>query len=392
MKLSKAIIVTGCPFKLFDHPLWHEFFEALRPSFNLPDRKKIGGDILDKIYTETKEEVQKKLESSNTEIFHLQLDGWSNLRNESLINFVISTPEPLFVKFLETGAERHTAEYLQAQIEVVLEQFGVQRFGTIIADNASNIQKALDNIQKKYPHLIVQRCMAHTLNLLCHDILKVECVAKLIASVNEIIKHIRNSQVLTALLKKRLPLYVKTRWGTMEKSLTGLIKNKFSLQSLAINPLATMMNKTVKKDLLCSEFWRKVECLRDIFLPITQLITRIEGDNLYIHTVYDELKSIDKSTELLKSFLTSKDTEDSGDSDAEVDPVLEFNGIKKKITERKEAILQPIHYAAVLLNPKDRGFSLTDAEQMEAIKFISDLSIQRDIVEKSGTYFIYLYC
>lgn len=69
---------------------------------------------MDKLYEE--------MQSSNTSDFlqandlHLQLDGWTNINNDGIINFVVSKPEPLFVKFLNTKDNRHTAEYLKDKI------------------------------------------------------------------------------------------------------------------------------------------------------------------------------------------------------------------------------------------------------------------------------------
>lgn len=53
-------------------------------------------------------EVKEKVDDA--ENLHLQCDGWSNCRNESIVNFIISCPTPLFVKFLETEDNSHNAE------------------------------------------------------------------------------------------------------------------------------------------------------------------------------------------------------------------------------------------------------------------------------------------
>jgi hypothetical protein len=52
--------------------------------------------------------VQTKLAEAS--VLALQIDAWSNWWNESVVNFVVTTPEPFFFKTLGTKTERHTAE------------------------------------------------------------------------------------------------------------------------------------------------------------------------------------------------------------------------------------------------------------------------------------------
>lgn len=42
-------------------------------------------------------------------------DGRTNVRGEGIINFVITTPQPVFYRSTETGENRHTAEYVYQQ-------------------------------------------------------------------------------------------------------------------------------------------------------------------------------------------------------------------------------------------------------------------------------------
>jgi len=53
------------------------------------------------------------VELNEATTLHLQLDGWSNIRNEGIINFIINKPEPRFVSFLDTTDNRHTSEYIK---------------------------------------------------------------------------------------------------------------------------------------------------------------------------------------------------------------------------------------------------------------------------------------
>lgn len=74
-----------------------QFFKQIRPSFKPPNWTAVGTNELDKHYNEMKMKLNNKI--SNSENLNLQCDGWSNIRNESIINFLITVPEPIFIEF-----------------------------------------------------------------------------------------------------------------------------------------------------------------------------------------------------------------------------------------------------------------------------------------------------
>lgn len=113
--MAKEIFVTGAPLGLFEHKLWINFFEKLRPSFTLPSRKLISTTLLEKEYEFMGKEISTMLNEATN--LHLQCDGWSNCRNESIINFIISHPTSFFVKFVEAKGESHTADYIFKQMD-----------------------------------------------------------------------------------------------------------------------------------------------------------------------------------------------------------------------------------------------------------------------------------
>ena len=51
----------------------------------------------------------------------LMCDGWSNIRNEPIINFVVSQTKPIFWKSFHTELQSHTGEYIATEILKVIE-------------------------------------------------------------------------------------------------------------------------------------------------------------------------------------------------------------------------------------------------------------------------------
>lgn len=72
-QFSRAIFVTGCPLSLFEHYLWKEFFQCIRPLFKIPTRKTLGGTILDKQFAAVQNDISGKLAKAET--MHLQCKG-----------------------------------------------------------------------------------------------------------------------------------------------------------------------------------------------------------------------------------------------------------------------------------------------------------------------------
>lgn len=48
----------------------------------------------------------------NSQSLAIMSDGWSNIRHESIVNFIVTTPKPVFVESVETKEERHTGNLI----------------------------------------------------------------------------------------------------------------------------------------------------------------------------------------------------------------------------------------------------------------------------------------
>ncbi|KAF2891817.1 hypothetical protein ILUMI_14356, partial [Ignelater luminosus] len=138
--------------------------------------------------------------------------------NEYILNYTILTPKPYFIKSITSETNRHTAEYLCDLMIHALEKYGPDKFLVIITDNAANEKKATLLLKQTFTHLIPLGCLSNTLNPLVQDILKLDCVDKILKSLVAVIKTIKNSHILTAaFIKERkadisLSLPVLTRW------------------------------------------------------------------------------------------------------------------------------------------------------------------------------------
>lgn len=368
--LAKAIFISGSPLSMVDHPLWMDFFKKIRPSFQLPSRYRLSSSYLDAQFVEMEGNINKQLEEAKN--LHLQCDGWSNLRNESIINFIISKPEPIFVKFEMTKSNSHTAEYLSQLIINVMEKHGPEKFLVVIGDNAANMKAAFNLVVEKFPHVVPLGCLAHLLHLLCSDILSCPTMKTFMANVVEVVKTIKNSHVLLALFseiaaekkafKDRVSLKLpgKTRWGSHLYCLESLQSNKAVLQTLVVNEKAQAnLKPEIKKRVLDDDvFWVRTEKVTQLMSPIVHLITAFESNEPQVHRIVRKLNELET---VLIDKLPSSPLQSA-----------EEKAILSKFQERKKFGVKSLHLAANLLDPAVQGSDLKPIQMLDAISFVCE--------------------
>jgi hypothetical protein len=139
-QLAQALYSAGVPFSFVDNPLVIQFFQCLRPFFKLPNRKKLADELLDDVYDEVKTQVDGQI--SKAKSLCMVSDGWSNINRESVQNFIVCTPKPIFFDATFSGEESHTGEWIANQITQQMEIIGIQKFSSVITDTASVMKAA----------------------------------------------------------------------------------------------------------------------------------------------------------------------------------------------------------------------------------------------------------
>lgn len=138
--MAKAIYASGLPLTLTENPLWIKYFKAIRPSLILPSRNKLSNELLDNVYNDMNNKVKEQIEKALA--VGIQCDGLSNVNNQGVINFIVTTPAPLFIKSVATGANSHNSDYIAQEINKVIHKVGPNKVVGLVADNASVMEKA----------------------------------------------------------------------------------------------------------------------------------------------------------------------------------------------------------------------------------------------------------
>ena len=80
--LAQALFSTGVLFAFIENPYVIQFFNYLRPSFKLSNRRKIADKLLDEVYEEVKMQADEQISKAIT--LCMVFDGWSNINRESV--------------------------------------------------------------------------------------------------------------------------------------------------------------------------------------------------------------------------------------------------------------------------------------------------------------------
>ena len=300
----------------------------------------------------------------------LMCDGWSNIRNEAIINFIVSIPQPVFWKSFHSELESHTGEYISREVEKVIEEVkgkcGMVVIGSV-TDNASNMKRAWNLLRENYPEITCYGCAAHSLNLIFGDLIKLDALAQIVGNATSIVKDFKSKHLLGDLLLKTqskekvsitLKLPVKTRWGSTLICLDSVQKNKHVLRKLAESEISetTNLSKDVKRIILDDAFWEAnaamVHLLNTLFIAITDL----ESDEPNLAEVYKMFHDVEEK--LMKDLSSTPFTDE------------EQQLVESIFAKRRDFCIQIVHKAAYMLDPRHHGSLLSDDDRVAAIEFI----------------------
>lgn len=290
--IAKALISSNTPFAFVENYFFRKLIEKLGYPFELPNRRQIAGNILERLHEDSHSVIEFKIE--NADYVSIDIDNWQNIKSLSVLNIIICTPDPVFYKSFETGADHVTGLYIEQELNDVIRKLGEKRVAAVVTDCGSNMLFAQKSISAKMPFIIQVNCGAHIMNLLIHDTLRLPSIAEYIGGGKKIVKEICMSKIKLALfllekdkykedMRERgsrnscTNLYIpsETRWYGVQLMLKKLLSAKTVLKRMAIDPLSELTDenrKRIKNDL----FWTQLKFVRDFIDPMVSAISLLE--------------------------------------------------------------------------------------------------------------------
>lgn len=334
-KLARFFYSASIPFAVCDNKHFKAFMKEIRPAYSPPSRHTLAGKLLD-------EEYKRVHNTMETELYGkcvcLQLDFWTNVKQDSILDFCIVTDERQFFvwKSMCTGSAKHTAGFVAEQCQKVINELKAYQCMVtgIVTDNASNMKSAWSILQDAND-IQCYGCLSHFLDLLYSDLAKLDSFSTCFRDAKLVVRKIKGSHTCYSKLKeiqmcrnnKVLALHIPgdTRWNSIIITLDSIIRSKEELKILAITD-DIPLDDHVKSLLLLDRFWRNVQHCEKLLKPIFNVIQFLQRNS----TVLSD------AVEIFHYLESVYETE---------------NSILPIVLQRKEAFLLPIHYAANFLDP-----------------------------------------
>lgn len=191
--LARAIYSKFVPFDFIHNPHFVEFVRMLRNTYTLPTMHELRGKHLDQLFSNAQMRTEDAIKAAK----HVTLvcDGWSNVRRDAIVGFVVCTPSPAFLYSVDTGTEKHDGEYIAKLMGDAIEKIGPAKVLFVVTDNASAMKKAWRILETRFKHVTALGCAAHGVNLLFLDFLKLHSFKRFREEVKNVARVFRRQQV-----------------------------------------------------------------------------------------------------------------------------------------------------------------------------------------------------
>ena len=145
------------------------------PGFKAPTSECLRTDLL----LETVDDVNLSLAEFRSSWAEtgctIMSDEWTDQRNRTLINFLVSCPKgTMFLKSMDASDKVKSAQLICEMMEEVVQEVGEQHIVQIISDNAANYMATSKLFELRHPTIFWISCAAHCIDLMLEDIGKLE--------------------------------------------------------------------------------------------------------------------------------------------------------------------------------------------------------------------------
>jgi hypothetical protein len=372
-KLALHYYCSGTSFQRIEDPQFREALQILRPDVKIPNRKQLAGPLLDQVYLEMSSKIKKKLKEPNTTVC-IVTDGWSNVMNDPIVNFIASNSKfSLFLEAVPTYNQGHTAEWIASNIERVINAVEAEACGAC-TDNTSANKAAWKILEEKFPSMFFHGCVSHGLNLLIKDIFAptktngqypldypFDELSQFADQCRDIVKFFHNHHVPKANLEemqkaagiKKLVKPAATRWGTIRACFLSILESEQQLHSIVTSRDFITGNREqkdkrteLKRTITDPQFVALLKKSVSILDPIDALITYFQSDGVPVSEVFHAFQNT----------LPEKIRGVTGISLNERDYLL------KLCQERFEFMYGDGHGVAYILDPRYFGQGINDRQ------------------------------
>ncbi|XP_062103487.1 uncharacterized protein LOC133814558 [Humulus lupulus] len=234
-------------------------------------------------------------------------DGWSDMRNRSLINFLVNNPYgTVFLKTIDASDCVKDAQKLFELLDDVVEEIGEDIVIQVVTDNASAYKAAGRLLMEKRKSLYWTPCAAHCIDLMLEKIGELPQHKNALLKAKRVSNFIHNHQWVLSLTrkfaKKDLLRPAVTRFATAFLTLESMHQLKQPLQMMFVSkewsscawakkPEGKAVKKIIMND---NTFWPSVVYSIKTTKPLVNVLRIVDGERTpamgFIYGAMDEAK------------------------------------------------------------------------------------------------------
>ncbi|XP_043699925.1 uncharacterized protein LOC122650589 [Telopea speciosissima] len=214
-------------------------------------------------------------------------DGWTDMINKSLINFLVYCPCGVyFLSSVDASGICKDKVNLANLFDKVVQNVSVQNVVQIVTDNQSSYKAAGKNLaNEKYKSFYWAPCTVHCIDLMLEDIVKLKKMTSYIAKGRKITKFIYNHSWVLSMIRskftegKDLMPSTSTRLATHYIVLGCLMNHRRNLRRMFDSDdwlnsryAKLVVRKEVKKIVRSRSFWRNVYFIYKCFAPLVRVL------------------------------------------------------------------------------------------------------------------------
>lgn len=361
---AKFFYEANIAFNVARHPAFIKAVQATSKAgfdYTPPSYNAMRTTHIEPIKEKVKELVEKK---TNVDIAKygatICSDGWDNVTNRPLMNVMLVCPMgDVFLGSIDTTGSKKCKTYIADTLKTFIEKVGPLNVVQVCTDNATNMLGAMERINEAYPHIYMQGCCAHIMDLLLEDWGREEMFADLVQKAKDVAFYIRNHHVPMALFRRFSPKLsllwpAVTRFACNYVMIHRLLEVKNALEMVVIDPawveyVSSLFNRQnghrahskasqVRATILDESFWHRCANFDFIVAPVLKALRTFDGQTPAMGVAWITMKKLKEHV-----FNLRKEPFNLPEEIA--------NHLESSFMARWKKMRTDLHYAAALLNP-----------------------------------------
>ncbi|XP_064469683.1 uncharacterized protein LOC135384411 [Ornithodoros turicata] len=345
-KVATFFYACNVPFNVAQRKEFKDMVASLRPGYGPPDRKQLGGKLLDDAFQAVEDSLKKELTSVKS--VTLLIDGWSSCQNDPVTAVSVHTGQKSYLlDMYDSGSQKKTAEYCAARAEDAMKKiqdnFGCDVFA-VCTDNENKMLKMRKLLEESHSGLVTYGCSAHYLNLLVKQVLP----SKLLNKIVRVQKYFKNHHQPHGWLQEKnglLPqLPCDTRWSSNFECVRTFLENFHKYNEIRLEHPSDFCSD-VAAVLESPAIFTDTRLMKDMLGILNSALSQLQSEKATLSTAAQTWISLEVAPEL--------------------------HHVNAEIKYRASQALAPAHFLAYLMDPSAAPDILSQGREEIALNWLA---------------------